>query len=101
VLQAAVLTSQGTANELGAVETAAQCYARVSRIHRENGASRADAATLERNLAGLKYARGRDAQAEAHARRALALRRQAPWVTGVERAGDLAVLAAALGAAAV
>jgi tetratricopeptide (TPR) repeat protein len=97
VLHAAVLTSQGiTAKELGAVETAAQCYARVSRIHHENGASRADAAALEHNLAGLEYARGRHAQAEAHARRALALRQQAPWVTGVERAGDLAVLASAL-----
>jgi tetratricopeptide (TPR) repeat protein len=98
-LHTAVLTSQGiTAKELGAIETAAQCYAQVSRIHRESGASRVDAAALEHNLAGLDYSRGRHAEAEAHARRALALRRQAPRVTEVEQAGDLAVLATALAA---
>ena len=52
VLYAAVLTSQGiTAKELGDLETAARCYAKVSRIHGEAGATPADAATLAHNLA--------------------------------------------------
>lgn len=96
-LHAAVLIAQGnTATELGAFDEAAQCYARVSRIHDEHGAGRADAATLERHLAGLANARGCHAEAETHARKALALRSQAPWVTPVERGADLAVLASAV-----
>jgi tetratricopeptide (TPR) repeat protein len=96
-LHAAVLIAQGyTATELGAFDEAAQCYARVSRLQRAHGASRADAATLERHLAGLENARGRHPQAETHARQALALRCQAPRVNPVERAPDLAVLASAL-----
>src|SRR5262245_16864759 len=99
LLHTAVLTSQGiTAKEVGAFDTAAQCYARVSRTHRERGATRADAATLEHNLAGLWYSRGDHAEAEAHARRAVALRRQDPGATQVELAADLAVLASALAA---
>jgi tetratricopeptide (TPR) repeat protein len=97
VLHAAVLTSQGiAAKELGAFDAAAQCYARVSSIHDVNGATPADAATLAHNLAGLHYARGDCAQSEAHARRALALRRQQPRVTELDLAADLAVLASAL-----
>jgi tetratricopeptide (TPR) repeat protein len=99
LLWAAGLTSQGiTAKELGAYDTAALCYARVSDIHRESGATRDDAATLEHNLAGLQYSRGRYAQAEAHARRALALRHEVPAVTQVDLAADRAVLASALAA---
>ncbi len=99
VLHAAVLTSQGiTAKELGAFDAAAHHYARVSRIHREAGASRADAASLAHNLAGLDYARGHYAQAQEHAERALALRRQVPRVTRVDLAADTAVLAAAIAA---
>jgi tetratricopeptide (TPR) repeat protein len=100
VLLAAVLTSQGiTAKELGAFDTAADCYARVSSIHRAAGATPADAAALEHNLAGLHYSRGHYVEAEAHARRALAARRQVPGVTQVELAVDIAVLASALSAA--
>jgi tetratricopeptide (TPR) repeat protein len=99
VLHAAVLNSQGiTAKELGAFDEAALRYELVSTIHRETGATQADAATLEHNLAGLQYSRRSYAQAEAHARRALALRRQVPGVTRVELAADLAVLASALAA---
>ncbi len=98
-LHAAVLTSQGiTAKEIGDYDRAARCYARVRRIHRDNGADHTDAATLEHNLAGLQYARGRYATAEAHARRALELRRRASRVTRLDLAPDLAVLASALAA---
>jgi tetratricopeptide (TPR) repeat protein len=99
LLRAAVLTSQGiTAKELGAYDTAARCYAQVSSIHQESGATRDDAAALEHNLAGLQYSRGCYAQAEAHARRALALRHEVPTATQVELAADRAVLASALAA---
>ena len=99
VLHAAALTSQGiTAKELGAFDAAARCYAQVSRIHREFGATATDAAALEHNLAGLEYARGRYAEAQEHARQALALRRQVPRVAQVDLAADAAVLASALAA---
>jgi tetratricopeptide (TPR) repeat protein len=99
VLHAAVLTSQGiTAKDTGRFDTAARCYARVGCIQRDNGADPADAATLEHNLSGLRYAQGQYAQAEAHARRAVALRGQVPRVTRLDLAPDLAVLASALAA---
>ena len=99
LLQTAVLTSQGiTAKELGAYDTAVRCYERVSSIQREAGATRDDAASLQHNLAGLQYSRGCYVRAEAHARRALALRHEVPAVTQVELAADRAVLASALAA---
>jgi len=99
VLHAAVLTSQGiTAKELGDLSTAARCYARVAGILAGSGASPGDAATLEHNLAGLAYARGRYREAEEHARQAIALRRRVPRVSTLALAPDLAVLASALAA---
>ena len=95
-LHAAVLTSRGiTAKESGDFGTAARCYAQVAGLLAGSGASSADAATLEHNLAGLDYARGRYPEAERHARQAVALRgRVAPLVL----APDLAVLASAVAA---
>ncbi|MET9338937.1 tetratricopeptide repeat protein [Nonomuraea sp. NPDC003804] len=95
-LLAAVLTVLGiTAKELGEYDRAARHYARVHAIHRESGASRADAATLQHNLAGLEYSRGHYLRAEAHARHAVALR-QASRATRVDLAADLAVLGSAV-----
>jgi tetratricopeptide (TPR) repeat protein len=85
-----------TAKELGEYDQAARWYAQVERLHRAAGATAADAAALQHNLAGLEYARGRYPEAEAHIRRALALRRQAPRAAAVEVAADLAVLGSAL-----
>jgi tetratricopeptide (TPR) repeat protein len=93
----AVLTSLGIlAKELGEHAEAAQWYARVHKIHRDSGATPADAATLQHNLAGLEYSRGRYPQAESHARVAVALRRQADRVAHVDIAADVAVLASAV-----
>lgn len=95
-LLAAVLTVLGiTAKELGEYDRAARHYARVQTIHRESGASSADAATLQHNLAGLEYARGHFLRAEVHARHAVALR-QASRATEVDLAADLAVLGSAV-----
>jgi tetratricopeptide (TPR) repeat protein len=94
---AALHTALGiVAKETGAFDRAAHCYATVGRLLGEAGAAPADAASLQHNLAGLAYARQRYAQAESHARRAVALRRQAPGATKVDVAADIAVLAAAI-----
>jgi tetratricopeptide (TPR) repeat protein len=93
----AVVTVLGiTAKELGAFAEAARHYARVADLHAVAGASAADAASLEHNRAGLAHAQRRHADAEAHARRAVALRRQVPGHHAVDVAEDLAVLAAAI-----
>jgi tetratricopeptide (TPR) repeat protein len=98
-LHAAVLTVMAiTAKELGEYDKAAGLYAQVRRINQDVGASVADAATLEHNLAGLAYSRGRHGQAEGHARLAVALRRQVPRVAPVDVAADLAVLGSAVAA---
>jgi tetratricopeptide (TPR) repeat protein len=96
-LHTAALTVLGiTAKELGEYDRAAGLYARVRRINQDSGASAADVATLEHNLAGLEYSRGRYPQAEAHARHAVALRRQVPRVAQVDIVADLAVLGSAV-----
>jgi tetratricopeptide (TPR) repeat protein len=96
-LHAAALTVLGiTAKELGEYDKAAGLYARVRRINQDIGASAADVATLEHNLAGLEYSRGRYSRAEAHARHAVALRRQVPRVAPLDIAADLAVLGSAV-----
>lgn len=95
----AALTERGiTAKELGEYDLAARRYARVQAIHRDAGATHADAAALEHNLSGLEYARGCHPQAEFHARRALDLRQLSRSTADVEIAADLAVLAAAVAA---
>lgn len=97
VLLAAVFTELGiTAKETGDFDQAERWYAEVHRLQRDSGASPADEATLQHNLAGLEYSRQRYPQAEEHARRAVALRREAPRVTQVDIAADLAVLASVL-----
>ena len=63
------------AKELGAYRDAERYYARVIDLHRVAGACPADRASMAHNLAGLAYAEGRYADAEAHARHAVALRR--------------------------
>jgi tetratricopeptide (TPR) repeat protein len=94
---AAAMTSLGImAKDLGSYDEAAHWYARVAALHQAAGVRPGDAATLQHNLAGLEYARARYPRAESHARRALALRRQAPDATDVDVATDLAVLAAAV-----
>jgi len=86
-----------TRKELGDFDEAAELYERVARIH-ETGPGPAEAADLAHNLAGLDYARGRYGPAEAHARRAVTLRRCSPGTTPVDVATDLAVLGATLAA---
>lgn len=94
-----VFTALGiVAKELGELDLAAGWYARVARIQDEAGAAPADAAALQHNLAGLAYARQRFPEAEAHARRAVDLRRRAPGSTDVELAAERAVLGATLAA---
>jgi len=94
-----VFTALGiVAKELGELDLAAGWYARVARIQDEAGAPPADAAALQHNLAGLAYARRRFPEAEAHARRAVALRGRAPGSTDVQLAAERAVLGATLAA---
>jgi tetratricopeptide (TPR) repeat protein len=94
---AAALTSLGiTAKELGAYEWAAHFYDRVQRVQSESGASTADEATLQHNLAGLAYARQQYRLAESFASRAVALREKVAGPHSVQLAQDLAVLAAAV-----
>jgi tetratricopeptide (TPR) repeat protein len=98
-LVAATLMMLGiTSKEMGAFAQAAGFYERVEQIHGETPPTLAEAANLQHNLAGLAYACDRQPQAEAHARRAVALRRLAADVTQVDVATDLAVLGAALAA---
>src|SRR6185312_5754886 len=88
---AALCTMLGiVAKELGAFDWAAYWYARVATIHAVAGAVLADEASLQHNLAGLAHAEGRFADAEVHARRAVALRRQ---VAGQHRSDDVDVAA--------
>jgi len=92
-----VFTALGiTAKELGEFDRAERWYTLVGRIHDGAGATLAEAAALRHNLAGLDHARRRYPHAEAHARTAVALRRQDPGSTGVDIAAELAVLAAAI-----
>jgi tetratricopeptide (TPR) repeat protein len=94
-----VYTSLGIlAKELGELDLAAGWYARVARIQDDAGAPPADAAALQHNLAGLAYVRRRYPEAEAHARRAVDLRRLAPGSTDVELAAERALLAATIAA---
>jgi tetratricopeptide (TPR) repeat protein len=93
-LLAAALTIDGiTAKELGEYDRAAGCYARVAQLL--GAATGPDAAGLQHNLAGLAYARGRYAEAETHARSAVALRQQAR-AGAVDLAADRAVLGSAV-----
>jgi tetratricopeptide (TPR) repeat protein len=93
-LLASLFTELGiTAKETGDFDQAERWYAEVHRLQRDSGATPADEATLQHNLAGLEYSRQRYPQAEEHARRAVALRRDVPRVTQVDIATDLAVLA--------
>jgi tetratricopeptide (TPR) repeat protein len=95
-LHAAVLTLQGIlAKELGAYDEAACRYTTVGEIYAEYGATSAELATFQHNLAGLAYARRRHIAAERHARWAISLRRATP-AADVDVSPDRAVLAAAL-----
>ena len=95
----AALTERGiTAKEVGDHQRAADLYRWVQQLHRDHGATPADAATVEHNLAGLEYARGCYPVAELHARRALEHRRRSRRTSPTERAADLAVLAATIAA---
>ena len=96
-LAVAALTVDGiAAKERGAFDRAARCYAEIGRLLDEATASPSEIAALHHNLAGLAYARERYAEAESHARRAVAVRRGQPRAAPVDLAQDLAVLAAAL-----
>ncbi len=97
---AAVLMLFGVvAKEQGAFEDAQRYYGEVARLQEDAGASAADAAALQHNLAGLAHARRRYAAAERHARQAVQLRRAARGATPVDIAQDVAVLAAAVAGA--
>jgi tetratricopeptide (TPR) repeat protein len=92
-----ILTVEGiAAKERGAFDEAARCYAEIARLLVGLAAPTAHSVALHHNLAGLAHARQRYVEAEAHARRALALRRTGMRGPAVDLAQDLAVLAAAL-----
>jgi len=91
------LTVEGIADkERGMFDRAARCYADIGRMLDESTASASEIAALHHNLAGLAYARERYVEAEAHARRAVAVRQAQRRAAPVDLAQDLAVLAAAL-----
>jgi tetratricopeptide (TPR) repeat protein len=95
--EAALLMLRGiVAKEQGDYARAAEFYNAVERMQAASGAAPSDAAALQHNLAGLAHARQRYAEAESHARRAVALRRTVPGMRETDLAEDLAVLAAAL-----
>jgi tetratricopeptide (TPR) repeat protein len=95
---ARVLTALGiAAKERGAYAEAARCYATIADMYDRVGAPLTAKATLHHNLAGLAYALRQFPRAEAHARRAVSLRRRAR-AAPVALAADLAVLGAALAA---
>jgi tetratricopeptide (TPR) repeat protein len=97
VLTVEALMVEGiAAKERGTFDEAERCYAEVRRALDLSGARVPAVAALHHNLAGLAYARERYVEAEAHARRALALRRSLKRVAPVDVAQDLAVLASAL-----
>jgi tetratricopeptide (TPR) repeat protein len=79
------------AKEQGRFGEAARHFATLARIR----LSRAEAATLQHNLAVLANAEYRFADAERHARQAIHWRRADPVATAVDTAQDVAVLAAA------
>lgn len=91
------LTVEGiAAKERGMFDRAARCYADIGRMLDKSTASASEIAALHHNLAGLAYARERYVEAEAHARRAVAVRQAQRRAAPVDLAQDLAVLAAAL-----
>jgi len=95
--QAAILTQLGIlAKEQGCFDEARDRYAAVGELYDAHGASPAELAMLQHNLAGLAYAQQRHATAEGHARWALSLRHASGAAATVEAAADTAVLAAAL-----
>jgi len=92
------LTALGiAAKEQGAYAEAARRYATIADLYERDGAPLTARATLHHNLAGLAYARQQYSWAEAHARQAVSLRRQAK-ASPAALAADLAVLAASLAA---
>jgi tetratricopeptide (TPR) repeat protein len=88
----------GVLNNLGVLRKAEGRYAEAVAFYRQTkrllGRDRQARATLEHNLGGIAHARGLYAEAEPHARRAVALRAAAVGVSHPAWAADVAALAA-------
>ena len=88
----------GVLNSLGVLRKAEGRYADAVVFYRQTkrllGRDRQARATLEHNLGGIAHARGRYAEAEPHARRAVTLRAAAVGASHPAWAADVAALAA-------